>query len=213
MRSKEEANDYRYFPEPDLVPLAPDPQWQARVRATLGPMPADRRAGLVQALGGEASEAETEQVRVVVDLGLDGLVTAAVGAGAPIKLALTRTANEVAADVERAAGLAPESFAALVTMEAGGKVSATQSKAVLAALLESGGDPAVIAREMGFEAMGEGALAPVVAQVVGAHPDEWARYLEGENKLSGFFVKAVMDATANKANGKEVIAELLRLKG
>ena len=54
MRSKEEANDYRYFPEPDLVPLAPDRAWQERVRAGLGPMPADRRAVLVAALGGVA---------------------------------------------------------------------------------------------------------------------------------------------------------------
>ena len=58
MRSKEEANDYRYFPEPDLVPLAPDKAWQERVRAGLGPMPADRRAVLVAALGGAPSDAE-----------------------------------------------------------------------------------------------------------------------------------------------------------
>src|SRR5580700_548218 len=58
MRSKEEANDYRYFPEPDLVPLVPDAAWQERVRASMGSMPADRRAALVDELGGTASEAE-----------------------------------------------------------------------------------------------------------------------------------------------------------
>src|SRR6202034_1166939 len=97
MRSKEEANDYRYFPEPDLVPLAPDAAWQERVRAGLGPMPADRRAVLASALGGTPTEAETDQIHAVVDLGLDALVTAAAGAGAPVALALARAANEAAA--------------------------------------------------------------------------------------------------------------------
>ena len=119
MRSKEEANDYRYFPEPDLVPLAPDDAWRERVRLGLGAMPADRRAELAAALGGEPSAAEIDQIRAVVDLGLDGLVTAAAAAGAPTALALARTANEVAAQGEAAAGLTAESFAALLTMEAG----------------------------------------------------------------------------------------------
>ena len=100
MRSKEEANDYRYFPEPDLVPLAPDAAWQGRVRASLGPMPADRRAELVGLLGGAPSEAAADQIRAVVDLGLDPLVRAAVAAGAPAALALARAANEVAAEGE-----------------------------------------------------------------------------------------------------------------
>src|SRR6204780_2497011 len=80
MRSKEEANDYRYFPEPDLVPLAPAAAWQKRVRAELGAMPADRRAVLASALGGAPTEAETDQIHAVVDLGLDSLVVTAADA-------------------------------------------------------------------------------------------------------------------------------------
>jgi aspartyl-tRNA(Asn)/glutamyl-tRNA(Gln) amidotransferase subunit B len=214
MRSKEEANDYRYFPEPDLVPLAPDDEWQARVRAGLGPMPADRRALLVEELGGEASEAEIDQIRAVVDLGLDRLVVDAVKAGAPAALALARASNEVAAQSEAGLALPAGSFAALVAMEHGGALSATQSKTVLQALLEKGGgDPATLAREMGFEALGADTLASVVADVVAAHPEEWARYVEGDDKLTGFFTGAVMKATSGKANGKEVAAELRRLRG
>ena len=80
MRSKEEANDYRYFPEPDLVPLVPDDAWQERVRLAMGSMPADRRAALVDLVGGSASEAESDQIRAVVDLG-SGRVGRRSGAG------------------------------------------------------------------------------------------------------------------------------------
>jgi aspartyl-tRNA(Asn)/glutamyl-tRNA(Gln) amidotransferase subunit B len=212
MRSKEEANDYRYFPEPDLVPLAPDDAWRERVRLGLGAMPADRRAELAAALGGEPSAAEIDQIRAVVDLGLDGLVTAAAAAGAPTALALARTANEVAAR-SGATGLTAESFAALLAMEAGGQLSATQSKTVLGALLEQGGDPAALAKEMGFEALGSDTLSAVLDDVIAAHPDEWARYVAGEDKMTGVFTGAVMKATSGKANGKEVAAELRRRRG
>ena len=214
LRSKEEANDYRYFPEPDLVPLAPDDAWRARVQASLGPMPADRRAGLAVALGGDPSAAETDQIRAVVDLGLDGLVTAATEAGAPAALALARAANEVAAQSDRAEGLDLSAFASLLAMESGGKLSATQSKAVLGVLLERGGDPAVLATEMGFEALGSDSLAAVLDDVVAAHPGEWARFVGGDpaeaKKLQGFFTGEVMKATKGKANGKDVAAELVR---
>jgi aspartyl-tRNA(Asn)/glutamyl-tRNA(Gln) amidotransferase subunit B len=214
LRSKEEANDYRYFPEPDLVPLAPDAPWRDRVRESLGPMPAERRARIVTALGGDPSAAEVDQINAVVDLGLDTLVNAASDAGAPASLALVRAANEVAAQSEAGLRLDAGAFASLLTMEAGGKLSATQSKAVLAALLErGGGDPAVVAKEMGFEAMAADSLAAVVDEIVAANPDEWARFLEGDDKLMGFFTGKVMEATAKKANGKDVAAELRRRRG
>jgi aspartyl-tRNA(Asn)/glutamyl-tRNA(Gln) amidotransferase subunit B len=218
MRSKEEANDYRYFPEPDLVPLAPAAAWQERVRAALGPMPADRRASLATALGGAPSDAETDQIRAVVDLGLDPLVSAAAEAGAPTALALARAANEVAAHNEAAARLDAGSFASLLALESGGQLSATQSKAVLGELLErGGGDPAALAKEMGFEALSSGTLGAVLDEIIAAHPDEWARFVGGDDvegkKLRGFFTGAVMKATAGKANGKEIAAELQRRRG
>jgi len=196
------------------VPLAPDAAWQDRVRGSLGPMPADRRAVLVAALGGDPSAAEVDQINAVVDLGLDGLVNAASDAGAPAALALVRAANEVAAQSEAGLRLDAAAFASLLTMEAGGTLSATQSKAVLGALLErGGGDPAAVAKEMGFEAMAAGSLAAVVDEVVAANPGEWARFLDGDDKLMGFFTGKVMEATAKKANGKDVAAELRRRRG
>jgi aspartyl-tRNA(Asn)/glutamyl-tRNA(Gln) amidotransferase subunit B len=218
MRSKEEANDYRYFPEPDLVRLAPDEAWQQRVRGALGPMPADRRAALVAALGDGPSAAEVDEVNAVVDLGLDRLVVAASEAGAPTALALARAANEVAAQADAGLRLDAGSFASLLALEAGGQVSATQSKAVLAALLErGGGDPAALAKEMGFEAMASDTLAAVVDEVIKANPDEWSRFVGGDEgeqkKLTGFFTGKIMQATSGKANGKDVAAELRRRRG
>ena len=214
LRSKEESHDYRYFPEPDLVPLAPGTTWQKRVRTELGPMPAERRDQLAATFGGAPSEAETDQIRAVVDLGLDGLVRAAAEAGAPPALALARAANEVAAQPEAGLRLESGTFAALVAMESGGKLSATQSKAVLGALLErGGGDPAAVAKEMGFEALGAGTLGAVLDEVIADHRDEWGRFVAGDDRLMGFFTGAVMKATAGKANGKEVAAELRRRRG
>ena len=212
MRSKEEANDYRYFPEPDLVALAPDGRWQAEVAASLGALPAKRRAGLVGLLGGDPSPAQIDQIRSVVASGLDDLVTAACARGAPAPLAVARTANEVAANAERAGDLDPGSFASLLLLEASGELSATQAKDVLAELLTHGGDPTEIAKVMGLESMDSRALAGAIAQVIDAHPAEWEKFVAGDDKVAGFFTGQVMRATANKANGKLVAAELARLR-
>jgi aspartyl-tRNA(Asn)/glutamyl-tRNA(Gln) amidotransferase subunit B len=174
-------------------------------------MPADRRAALAAALGGSPSDAETDQIHAVVDLGLDSLVNAAADAGAPIGLAVARAANEVAGRGEAGLALDPASFAALLAMESGGQLSATQSKAVLAAMLErSGGDPAVLAAEMGFEALAADSLRTVLDEILAGHPDEWARFCAGEDKLQGLFTGEVMRATKGKADGKAVAAELRR---
>jgi len=216
LRSKEDAYDYRYFLEPDLVPLVPDAEWVRAVADTLGMMPAERRARLVALLdgAGETSEAQLLQVATVVDLGLDDLVVEAVAAGVGTGLALARTANEAAADADAARRLDPGSYVALLTMEMQGSLSATQAKAVLAELVaRGGGDPAAIARDKGFEAMSEDSLAETVAEAVAAHPDEWARFRDGDDKLAGFFTGLVMKATRGQANGKAVAAELGRLRG
>jgi aspartyl-tRNA(Asn)/glutamyl-tRNA(Gln) amidotransferase subunit B len=209
LRSKEEAFDYRYFPEPDLVPVDPAPEWKDEVAASLGPLPAERRAALVAALG-SPTDAQRDQVMAVVGQGLDDLVTQAAAGGAPVPLALARVANEVAAEPGSARRLDPGSFCTLLGMEAGGELSATQAKKVLAELLSSGGDPRAIAKARGFEAMSQDSVAGLVESLVAEHPGEWERYRAGEDKLAQFFIGQVMKATRGQADGKAVIAELQR---
>ncbi len=216
LRSKEDAYDYRYFLEPDLVPLVPDAEWIRAVGDTLGMMPAARRSRLAALLddAGGMTDAQRDQVTTVVDLGLDDLVVVAVAAGVGSGLALARTANEAATDADAARVLDPKSYVELLTLEAQGSLSATQAKSVLADLLAAGGgDPAAIARDKGFEAMSEDSLADTVAQAVADNPDEWSRFCEGDDKLAGFFTGLVMKATKGQANGKAVAAELRRLRG
>jgi aspartyl-tRNA(Asn)/glutamyl-tRNA(Gln) amidotransferase subunit B len=217
LRSKEDAYDYRYFLEPDLVPLVPDAEWIQAVAETMDPLPAVRRARLVELLDGGASEAQVDLVATCVDLGLDRLVVAAVAAGVAAGLALARTANEAAKEPEAARDLDQEAYAALLTMEADGSLTATQAKAVLAEMLAHGGEPAAIAAAKGFEAMSGDSLVSAVAEAVAAHPDEWGRYRDGDEddrkKLSGFLTGAVMRATRGQADAQAVQAELERLRG
>jgi len=218
LRSKEEAFDYRYFSEPDLVPTDPDPSWRQEVASSLGPMPAERRARLFDSIGGvgSATGAQTDQVTSVVDQDLDSLVLDAVAQGIDPALALRRTANEAAADPGSARNVDHASYAALLRMEQDGALTATQAKSVLAKLLESGGDPQRIASEMGFEAIADDSLGVVVREVLDAHPSEWDRYRNGDDsdrkKLAGFFTGQIMRATNGKASGRAVADELERLR-
>jgi aspartyl-tRNA(Asn)/glutamyl-tRNA(Gln) amidotransferase subunit B len=200
MRSKEEAFDYRYFPEPDLVPVAPSDDWIKAVGESLPPMPADRRAKLAEAAGVAPSD-----VALLVEQDLDQLVADAIAAGADPKKAINRAANEIAADIANVHRITPESFAALVNMEADGKLTATQTKQVLAAMLAGEGeDPAEIAKAKGFEAMDASALEAVVDEVIAANPEAWEKYVGGDQKVTGMFVGQVMKKTGGKADGKLV---------
>jgi len=207
LRVKEDADDYRYFRDPDLVDLAPDQAWQDRVRAALPAMPAQRRADVVALLSAPSSP-QLDAVEVVIDLGLERYVHAVVAASGDAALAVARVANELAADVEHVANLSTDAFVATVLMEQRGEMSATQAKTVLGALLADGGEPREIAAAMGFEQLSADSLGSTVASLIDAHPDEWGRYREGDEKLAQFFIGQVMKLTRGQANGKAVIAEL-----
>jgi aspartyl-tRNA(Asn)/glutamyl-tRNA(Gln) amidotransferase subunit B len=211
MRSKEEAYDYRYFPEPDLVPIAPSAEWVSEVERSLPRLPADRRSAIARASG---LAADSDAVVTVVRLGLDDLVDAVAAAGGGAEaaaVAVRRVANEVASDPDAASALDRAAFARLIAMEAGGELTAAQARTVLKALMQDGGDPERIAAELGFEAMAAGDLEQVVDEVIAAHPDEWARYCGGEDKLVGVFIGDIKKATGGKADLK-VASSLLRTR-
>jgi aspartyl-tRNA(Asn)/glutamyl-tRNA(Gln) amidotransferase subunit B len=203
LRSKEEAYDYRYFPEPDLVPVVPNEKLLAAARQGVGVMPAERRSRLISVVGEDGTG---EQIQTVIELELDDLLLAAVGAGAEPRLALARTANEAAAKAEGAARLDPVAYADLLRLESSGRLSATQAKTVLSELIDSGGDPAEVARRLGFEALDSSELEHVVDDVIVANPAEWERYKGGDAKVAQFLLGQVMKATKGRANGK-VVAE------
>jgi len=207
MRTKEEADDYRYFREPDLVDLVPDGAWLERIRDTLGAMPAERRAALRAHLT-NPSPAQLDALDVVIDLGFDDYVLGAIAANVDAALAMARAANELATDVDHLANLTSDAFATTLTMEQSGQLSATQAKTVLLELLAHGGEPRDIARSKGYEQLTSAALGDTVSEVIAQHPDEWARYRDGDDKLAQFFIGQVMSVTKGQANGKAVIAEL-----
>ena len=209
MRSKEEAFDYRYFPEPDLVPVVPDDEWRASVRSALPPMPFERRTSLAAAAGVAPAD-----VALLVELDLDDLVIQAIAAGADARRAINRAANEIAADIEHVDRLTPASFARLVTMESSGALTATQAKQVLAAMLAGEGDnPEAIAAARGFEAMDSSALETTVDEVIAANPDAFEKFKGGDPKVGGMLIGAVMKQTQGKADGKAVTAILRQRAG
>jgi aspartyl-tRNA(Asn)/glutamyl-tRNA(Gln) amidotransferase subunit B len=212
LRTKEEAEDYRYFPEPDLVPLDPGDEWIARVDGELPVLPAARRTALADAAGVAPNVAA---VAIAVERRLDDLALEAIAAGGEPGRVLTHVEHNLA--VEGAEALDPARLAALVSMETAGELTATQSKAVLAEMVASGDDPAAIAKAKGYEPMGAYDLAAVVDRVIGANADQWARFVAGDDKvrgkLTGFFVGQVMDATNRRADGKAVTALLRQRAG
>ncbi len=209
MRSKEEAYDYRYFPEPDLVPIDPSREWIDAVKAALPMMPGAKRHALSDATGGQLAPS-SDLIVTVIEQGLDPLVTGAIELGADARRAITRAANDIAAvSVDTHTRLSVDSFATLLAMEESGALTSTQAKQVLGEMLESGNAPEAIAKARGFEAMDCGAAEQLVDQLIAAHPAEFERLKAGDPKIAGFFVGAAMKATGGKADGK-AITTLLR---
>ena len=205
LRSKEEANDYRYFPEPDLLRLEVEQAWIEEIRSTLPVLPAERRRAVAERTGAGA-----EPASLIVQRDLDGLVVDAVAAGADPGRTVTHAVNDLSAG---AGLLTATAFAALVAMEAAGTLTATQARDVLASLVEDGGDPAGIAAARGYEAMDEGELEQLVDGAIAENPDAWAKFCAGEDRVQGVFVGAVMKATKGQADGKAVAAILRRRRG
>ncbi len=208
LRSKEDADDYRYFLEPDLVPLVPDAEWIERVRTGLPMLPAARRQRLAEATG---AAVDGEPVAVVVERGQDDYVLAVAEAGGDVARALVHV-KEAYADQGPRPSVPAADLAALTKMEISGQLTATQAKQVLAELvIAGGGDPAVIAAAKGFEALDTTALETLVDDAIAANAAAWEKFLAGEDKAIGALVGAVMKASRGQADGGAVTA-LLRSK-
>jgi len=210
LRTKEDADDYRYFLEPDLVPLAPDAAWIEAVRAALPMLPRARRRRLAEATG---APADGEAVMVVVERGQDDYVLAVGAAGGDVTRALVHV-KEAYAEQGATPSVPVADLAGMITLETSGRITATQAKTVLAELLSNGGgDAAAIATAKGFEAMDASALEALVDEALAAQPAAWAKYCDGEEKAVGAIVGHIMKASKGQADGKAVSAILQARRG
>ena len=206
LRSKEEANDYRYFPEPDLVLLDPDSEWIQDIVAGMPELPAEERARLVAIAGIDLEIAAT-----VVNRGLSSLVFAAIDAGADGQRATMHAIQNLS--IDGAAALDANHFAELIDMEKLGTLTATQTKQVLSEMVDTGLDPISIAQTYGFEAMESDELEMLVERAISENPEAWIKFCEGEDKVQGVFVGAVMKASKGQADGKAVNTILRQRRG
>lgn len=210
LRTKEDADDYRYFLEPDLVPLAPEASWIDAVRAALPMLPRERRARLSSATG---APSDGEAVMVVVERGQDDYVLAVAAAGADVSRALVHV-KEAYAEQGATPAIPAADLARMIVLETSGKLTSTQAKTVLAEIVANGGgDAEKITAAKGFEAMDTGALEAMVDDVIAAQADAWAKYCAGEEKAMGALVGAIMKASKGKADGKAVTALLQSKRG
>ena len=210
LRAKEDADDYRYFLEPDLVLLDPEREWVESIRAALPMLPAARRAALAALVG---IDKESEAAYVVVERGQDEYVAEVIRAGGEPGRAVVYVQQAFAE--EGAQPRVPASdVAALTLLERDGKVTATQAKTILAEIVANGGgDAAAIAKAKGFEALDTSAVEAMVDAAIAAQPDAWAKYCNGEEKAVGALVGAVMKVSQGKADGKVVTAILQARRG
>jgi len=218
MRSKESAHDYRYFPEPDLLPLLVSDEWIGEVRRTLPELPDARRTRFIREYGLPEYDADVLTMRKDV---ADFYEEAVRHHRNPKALS-----NWVMGDVLRIIKerkldnalvihdwpVAPERLAAMVELIDGGEISGKIAKSVFEEMVNTGKTPVQIVDEQGLKQISdEGSIVTAVEQVIAANPDKVAEYRGGKDKLFGFFVGQAMKATQGKANPQK-LNELLRAK-
>ena len=227
MRSKEDSEDYRYFPEPDLPPLRTDPAWLARIAAELPELPAARRARYVDRLGLSPYDAGVLTASREISDYFDAAVAVA-GTSEPAvspKLIANWITGELARLMNAAAGpdrgridrsgIAPADLVALVRLVEGGEISGTSAKEALAQAFETGDAPASIVADRGMRRIADAdAIDAMVSEVVEANPGAVADYRAGREQAVGFLVGQVMKRTGGRADAALVRSALrARLDG
>jgi aspartyl-tRNA(Asn)/glutamyl-tRNA(Gln) amidotransferase subunit B len=201
MRGKEEAHDYRYFPDPDLIPVMVDEVWIERVRAELPELPDKRRQRFVSEIG----LSDYDAAILTASRELADYFEVALGAFDNAK----KLANFIGTELLRDYGperigecpVKPQQLAKLMGMIEQGTISGKIAKTVFAEMLASGDDPEVVVKAKGLVQMSdEGALVALVREIIKTNPDQVQQFREGKTKVMGFFVGQLMQKTKGQAN-------------
>jgi aspartyl-tRNA(Asn)/glutamyl-tRNA(Gln) amidotransferase subunit B len=202
MRSKEDAHDYRYFPDPDLLPLVLDAAWVERLRAELPELPDEKRARFIREYGLSAYDAS-----VLVAEQATALYFEEVARGRDAKQAANWVTGDLFASLNRTGRTieeSPVSAAALgrmLDLVADGTINGRIAKDVFEAMVASGEAPDAIVEKRGLRQVTDtGAIDAAVAKVLAANPDKVAEYRSGKEKIYGFFVGQVMREMKGKGN-------------
>jgi aspartyl-tRNA(Asn)/glutamyl-tRNA(Gln) amidotransferase subunit B len=214
MRSKEDAHDYRYFPEPDLQPLNVSSEFIENVRKSMPELPDSMRDRFVETYG--LSYADASQI--VGDKHFAEFYETTARITADPKLAanwvlgeFTRELNNSGKSV-KASSVSAEDLAELIKIISSGAINNNQAKEVFAEMFASGRAPASVIEEKGFEQISDvSALKKIVDEIVNSNENQVTAYRNGNEKLFGFFVGQVMKASQGKANPK-VVNEILRAR-
>ena len=214
MRGKEEAHDYRYFPDPDLLPVRVDDEWIEQVRRGLPELPEARRRRFVARLGLPEYDAGV----LTADRELADYFEECLAGGAEPKLAsnwvmgpLLGLLNARGVGIDRSPVTAA-ALAGLLALVGEGAISAKSAKEVFERMAATGRPAAQIVSELGLKQISDaGAIEKVVSEVLAGNPAEVAAYRGGKTKLMGFFVGAVMKATRGQADPKTVNALLKKM--
>ena len=216
MRSKEYAHDYRYFPDPDLVPLTVDTKWLDEVRTQLPELPDVKSKRFQNEFGLPRYDAEVLTAEKELATYYDQVVafagkSQAKAASNWVMGDVLRLLNERKINVEECP-ISPERLANMLSLINDGTISGKIAKTVFDLMAESGKAPETIVEEQGLKQITDtSAIESVVDDVLATNPDEVEAYKGGKTKLLGFFVGQVMKATSGKANPK-ALQEILREK-
>lgn len=215
MRSKEDAHDYRYFPDPDLLPLELTDAFLEECRASLPELP-DAKRRRYEALGLTAYNAGVLTAEVETARWFDGLLDALEGTSAKPAQAANWVAAELFGALNRLgkditeSPVSPAQAAELLALVADGTLSGSLSKQVFEIMLETGDGPSKIVEERGLKQTSDtGAIEAVIAEVLEKNPNQLGQYRAGKEALFGFFVGQTMKAMGGKAN-PGVVNDLLK---